>query len=661
MAAETRSRLGRWADRGLTIVAMVGVLAAIAAVVAPAFVDVSALGGHDWDEGESQRLLVVKSLRDYHQFPFWNPYACGGFSAWGSIQGDTVVVSPFLPFYLFLPLVWALRVEVVGVALLAAVGTWLLAGRFTRSAAARAFACIVFVTNGRWAMQAATGHTWHLYYALTPWVFFFFDRAVANVDRIAWKDTFACAVFVALMVYMGAIYPLPQTGLLVAIYALALAVSRRSVRPLAVGAVVGAVGAGLAAPKLLSVWENISRWPRLTESTEFIDLRAFVELLVDHDQDIGHPSAPVAQWGWHEYGMYIGWWALIAIALGMVVARSERARAMKWVVVAAVALGFGNFHPDSPWAKLHQYPLFSSQHVPSRWLYPATLAGALVAIAAAEQWLSRVRWGRRGLELALLVAVASIATDIAEVSNRAMAHSFWMRLRPIAAQQDYHWQTEVPPELQYAVDDYAPPALPATMANVGVIRCTLHPGLNVWAPTGQNGRPLGMGARGREDPEYRGEAYTASGVGTAALVHFSPNRMEVDVTGAKPGDLLVLNQNWDVGWRANGARAWRYRDAVAIPLSQSSEHVVFTYQSRLFWPGCFLAALVVAVAFGVRRAVAVARSARLRSDGDEVQPVHGGEEVLDAPKDREDHPIEGPDAPGADLVTPQDAPGDEPR
>src|SRR5262249_23537166 len=139
------------------------VLAMIAIVVSPFFQDVKHWGWHDWDMVSSFRYLVVKSLKAYHQFPFWNPYTCGGYTAWGYVESDTNLVSPWLPIYLLADERIALRVEVVGTALFSLWGTWLLAGRFARSAAARAFACVVFVVNGRWALQAASGHLMHCY------------------------------------------------------------------------------------------------------------------------------------------------------------------------------------------------------------------------------------------------------------------------------------------------------------------------------------------------------------------------------------------------------------------------------------------------------------------------------------------------------------------
>src|SRR5262249_46766961 len=151
----------------------------------------------------SHRFLVRLSLLRYHQFPSWNPFACGGFTAWGFIEADTVVVSPFLPAYLLFPMNIAIRVEVLGMAILGAVGAYAAASMFTKSHGARALVAVLWALNGRWALQAAAGHTWHLSYAWMPWCFFFFERARNATRSKRWRPIAALAGCFAMLVYSG--------------------------------------------------------------------------------------------------------------------------------------------------------------------------------------------------------------------------------------------------------------------------------------------------------------------------------------------------------------------------------------------------------------------------------------------------------------------------
>src|SRR6185312_240518 len=93
--------VGGWARVAAWLLGWAAVLTAIGIVVAPMLQDRTSLGTHDWDQMESHRYLVVKSIRRFGQFPFWNPYACGGSPSWAGIESGTNVVSPWFPFYLF--------------------------------------------------------------------------------------------------------------------------------------------------------------------------------------------------------------------------------------------------------------------------------------------------------------------------------------------------------------------------------------------------------------------------------------------------------------------------------------------------------------------------------------------------------------------------------
>lgn len=597
-------------SRAAEIVAWAIILAAIAIACAPLFAHTEALGGHDWDTAEANRYLTAKTLTEHGQFPFWNPYACGGHPNWGNVEGGTTLVSPWLPVYLLAPLATALRIEVVGSALLAAIGTWLLSGRFTRSAAARAFVVVVAVVNGRWALQVAAGHVWHLAYAWTPWVLFFFDRATDIKTTRPLRDAALAGAALALMVYTGGIYPLPQAALVLAAYGVLVAITIRSARPLIALMVAGAAALGLSAPKLLPLLDVMARYPRYADSSENVDLGALVETLTARGQDLDSQIAPVPTWSWFEYGAYIGWPALFLLAVGTIATRGPRVSTLKWLGLGLVVLSLGSFHPAAPWSVLHDLPVFRSQHVPSRWLYLAPLLLGCAVAPIVDRMLRAVGRARGVLEAALLVGVAAISLDIATESRLPLSHAFTRELPARAAQPEpaFRQVKDVPASLYYTERDYYAPSLPAMMAGLGTLECATFPGLHHRMRQGDRGP--GMGARGLGDPLYRGEAYTASGVGTARLVSFSPNAMVVEVEDAQPGDRVILNQNFDPGWTVDGARAEKWRDAVAAPITRPAHRFSFQYVPRLFWPGVGLLALTLAALFATRIHALVAAAHR---------------------------------------------------
>ena len=570
-----------WTAFGLALVALAFTAVSTFRALQPVLADWSTWGGHDWDQVTAYRYMFVKSFREFGQFPFWNPYACGGHSAWAMVQGVSNLVSPFMPLYLLSDLRHAIRIELVGTVLIGLSGVWFWTGRFTRSAALRGFAAVCFVLNGRWAMQVATGHDWHWYYALTPWVFLCFDRALRAEDRkVRFTNVGFGAALVALLVYTCAIYPLPHTLFLLGCYALALAVLERSFGPLWILGGIVAFGVGLSAPKLVPALELMARFPRLVDSKEFVELRTLVAALTAPAQSAGRPAAPIPQWGWHEYGMYIGWIPFLALLLCVPQASGESARALRLSGVIGLLFGLGSFHPQAPWSLVHELPMFSSQHVPSRWLYPALLLFLVASVSVLERWLSRFARRRWLPELGLLLVFGYVAVDIGSESNHALAGALTSNMQKVPPAGEYFQTKRVPPELQYDRRGYAPEALPAMFANRGVIDCTMMPAQNVWAPKDETGRVKGIGARGRDESDYRGEAFIESGGGSVRITSWSPNTVEVSYTGATTPDLLVLNQNWDPGWRANGAPATNDSNRVAYPIQNASGQVRFDFRPR---------------------------------------------------------------------------------
>ncbi|NOU26704.1 MAG: hypothetical protein HOO96_02265 [Polyangiaceae bacterium] len=554
------------------------------------------LGGHDWDQMEAHRYLLTKSVRRFGQFPFWNPYGCGGHPSWAGVESGTTIVSPFLPLYLLLPLAAALRIELVGTALLSAAGTWLFVRRLTGSVAVRVFVCAVYVINSRWAFQASVGHTWHLYYAWVPWALWAFDAACEQGSPLSsrWKMVVALAASFAMMVYTGAIYALPQTALLLGGIALFRSVRERNVEPLLLLGIAGPLGGALAAPKLLPALDMMRRYPRTVDSPEFLDLGPFVRILTEGTSALSQYPVHFSHWGLHEYAIYIGpAAATILVAAIYWAPATPRVRSLAWFGVLAMLLGLGSFHEKAPWPLLHNLPIFRSQHVPSRWMYPGLLLLGGVAAAAWERVRLRSRYPRLMEALAWGVALHTTVSIVSE-SESILHDTFSKAPPPVAERSDgFEQHAKVPPTLQYAVADWAPAALPAHIANTGVIECITFPGLNGFAPRDANGRILYLGARGSEEADYHGEAFLPAGVGSASITRWTPNAVTVEVKGARAGDVLVLNQNWDESWRANGAPTIEHAWTNGYRLVSADESVEFRYRPRTLTLGCCLAAAAI--------------------------------------------------------------------
>ncbi len=169
-------------------------------------------------------------------------------------------------------------------------------------------------------------------------------------------------------------------------------------------------------------------------------------------------------------GIYVGIGGAALLLLGVVFVQGRREAALKGLGVILVALGFGAFHPEAPWTLLHKLsPVFRSQHVPSRFLYPAILVLGLVAAAGLGRVITRRADGpvaRRGRRRAGARArrrhrprraEADAASDVDGAPDR------------IPQGRPFHFEAE--PPFQYKVRDWAGPMYLAMLGNTGVINC----------------------------------------------------------------------------------------------------------------------------------------------------------------------------------------------
>ncbi len=565
------------------ILLAIGLLAAcLFYVLAPMLADFSTYGFHDWDSEMAYRYITVLSLK-HGEGPWWHPWLCGGAPAFGYPEGAPNFVSPYLPLYLLTDLRVAFRLEVLGQAIFGLVGTYFFASVLTKSVALRTLLCALFALNGRWALQAAVGHTWHLQYAFMPWAFYCFERSLVP-ER--WRFAFGGGVALALCCYVDGIYPLPHTALLLSLYALMRTLFDRSWVPLRSLSVIAVSAFGLAAPKLFAVADQMRVMPRFIESKEVIGFSDLLAMLTTEHQRYGVHSVPVPAYNWHEWGIYVGTGGVLVLFIGVVGASGSRGLAYKLLGLLCLFLGFGAFGPYAPWALLHRLPVFASQHVPSRFHYPMLLMLGAAFVLAMNQILAPVLAKKPWLDLALFLPVALMAWDMTRFSRTPFEQAFWMRA-PETIPRVAQFEQRLNPSVQYIVRDWAQPMLLAMFANTGVLRCYgVDPTfVSPVVPVSSS--------------DYRGLAFV-EGDGNARVTEWTPNHAVVEVTGAHPGELLFYDMNYDTSWRAGGEPALDVRGLVATRLGSGNERVEFRYFPRTLWwslPLALLSALGVGSSF----------------------------------------------------------------
>jgi len=402
---------------------MYGVLSVVFCL--PLFDQPNALGTNDWDQHLFYYGSVLKSVVEYGQLPFWNPWYCGGNVLWQNPQ--IALLSPLYPLTALMSLQLAMKVNIVLHYWIGFVGMHLLLTRIIGLTFLPAviYLATLVTASGAPAIHLRVGHSVFLPGFYLPLQLYFFFRAVRTG---AWRDIFLAAATLALMVANGGTHILPMSFAALGTFSIVAAIARRDWRPLMLVAAFTVAGLAYSAPKLLPVglfvtgerfWDT--RNP--TEHPDRVTLDILRQTYLVPTPDVG-ARLPQQRHGWHEYGNYLGPAGVLAVAVGLIWALLRRRAADRWfglslalTTVVLFTLSLGEFSRFAPASLATHLPLFSSFRIPSRYTIPFIQFAALTIAWASAAWFSGPRfsgWARAAVAIACLGASAHLI-----VMNRA--------------------------------------------------------------------------------------------------------------------------------------------------------------------------------------------------------------------------------------------------
>ncbi|MEQ1727343.1 MAG: hypothetical protein ABL982_03100 [Vicinamibacterales bacterium] len=558
---------------------------------APLFASPNGLGTHDWDQHLFYYGSVIKSVVEYGQLPFWNPWYCGGNVLWQNPQ--IPLLSPVFPLALVMSLPLAMKINIalhywVGLAgmhlLLTSIGV--------RERAVTIALAAVAVLSGAMAMHLAVGHSVFLPVLYLPLQMYFLIRGIRTG---ALRDAIYAALPLALMIYNGALHAVPMAVAGVGTFSVGAAVGTRSLRPIAIGLLAGVLGFAYAAPKLLPVTLFVSG-DRFVDARTVIDhpdamsaemvLRTYLDRYQNRGLKFEHQRS-----GWYEYGNYIGGVATAAIGGAMLFAfvvpgTRERWLGLSLALTALVFLGLsaGEFSNWAPASLARSVPLFSSFRIPSRYTLAFVLFGSATAGWAWSAAAGEVRLTRPAS--VLLALIASVAALDVAVQTREQFPGVFSRA-PLTRGFRIGGGPTSPLPVDTTTNAYSAdsPMLHGLMTDSGFWRC--YESLQL---------------RRTATPDH--PLIEADGNGSRVFdVRFTPNRIDFSLTAGRDATVVRLNQNAAPGWTsALGA---------VVPDATSGMHAALTpgttgrYAFRFTPPGLiaglFIALLATAASFFLRR------------------------------------------------------------
>ena len=540
------------------ILARIVLFSAVAIMfLAPLFQDFSRLGIHDWDQHEFYHAVPRETVIRYWQFPLWNPYQCGGNVMLANPQ--STFLSPSFLLVLLFGVIPGLKLSVLVHVVVGMYGMYRVGATLGLPRTGRIAAAFIFMLNGAFASHAALGHTTFLPIAFIPWVF---DAYLRSFDDL--RYVVSAAVFSAMMVFGGGVYPFVFTMLFLVVHAVLKAVQLRSPTPLKSMLCVLVLTFLVASVKLVPLIEvqlerSLERRVDPGYTLPLLAL-AFVEDELN-TSDLPYGISPDQVYFWHEYYAYIGIIGLAASLLGAWVSLGDR-----WPLVATclviIMLSFGTNSFIDIWRPAHALPVVRSLRVPSRLNMVFLFC---FAVFSGRAFTSIKRWGVPSSVVSVLVFI--LLADMIYVNGDLFYVSFTRTLPPVGPPRPFH-QVRVPGEDRFKVQ------YPIFLLNLGLVNCY------------EQAKPP-IRARAVSDKGYRGEVYYLSSPGTPELLSFSPNRLVIGVAVTSP-DTLIVNQNHDPGWKGIDRPVRAEDGLIAVDVGPGDTELTLYYRPTSFLLGSLL-------------------------------------------------------------------------
>ena len=565
----------------------------------PILVRPLANGTGDWDQHLFYYASVMRNAA-FGDWPFWNPWYCGGNVLWQNPQ--VPLVSPVYLLALVMPLTLAMKLNVLGHCIAGFLGMHLLLRRIfgVRSPIVVVYLGSLFVFSGAIALHLAAGHSVYLAAFYLPALLYLFFRAAAGDTRSAILG----GVIVGAAILVGGAHVLPLVAVLLGSFGVGALLVARTAKPLMMAVLIVVAGAAYAAPKLVPAALFIRSADfhdrRGVKTPDFMSVEMLRRALWDGSQNKSSKIGPgIQRYAWHEYGNYLGWFGAGLALLGAIWVLLFRRRREYWREISAVIglvfvllLTAGEFAGLAPASLMRNLPFLSSFRIPSRHILLVPLMGA-VCMAAVARVLEGSRTApRRFAEILCAVALCQLA-----VVNRENLRNVF--ILPPTVTEARHLELSPP-----IVATEEPPSVTWTrLGENSMLLRTMEAGvspLNCYEPLllRRIAVPGPTWIWGEGDVTFTDHA-------------FSPNRIAARVTVGNAPVRAVLNQNFANGWSSNVGHIERDpgsgRPSILLPAGYTGT-VVFSFFPPGLWIG--LAGWVLAIALSIfvwRRASAIDR------------------------------------------------------
>lgn len=543
-------------------------------------------GISDWDYYFSYHEVVRRMTLNYSTVPTWNPYICGGTSAIGDPEFPFFTPTFLLELLFGVPV--GIRLAAMAATAIGGLGMLALSYRLRLSAAAGLVAAIIFSFGSVTILELVEGHPNVFAVMYIPWILWAWHRAYLVKPASTWSvasspRTILTGILLALMFFQGGIYLLMY---LAGAFVFLIAVARRRREALLVTAFAGVWALGLAAIKLLPVLFWLAQFQDQAYASSANTLTSLHNIFLGRYLHGSEDVIPNQGGGWHEYGAYIGPFALALVFLGLTkIKQSRTVRLLALAAVIAIAVSLSGPLLKPLFDQAGWLPRSNISRVVLFAILPMSLLAGLGLKhlqAYAKKEMPKKISSVAGALVALL-CLSIITVDLTSLTQALSQQAFVLTPNESTTRAAY--------PVEYTIGDYRTRyhGIDYTRAYAGILAGY---GTQTYCSV-LAAEPAVKTIQHRD--ENQSFLQTSDPEGSIELLSWKPNRIEVQTLVTQSAD-VIINANYAYGWKVNGEAARDVNNRLATNVSPGSHYLLFTYEAPGYGLGRLISGLFILLA-----------------------------------------------------------------
>lgn len=501
------------------------------------------LGTQDWDMHFSYNEFTRKSILEFGEFPFWNPYHCGGFPHFANPQVSVISIQTIL--ILLFGTINGIKYSLVIHAVIGFIGTYILGRYFKLSRMSSILSSIIFCFSGITASYLSAGHIVFISNAFTPIILFLF------INKNIRYSIYLSSIIFSLSFYFGYHISLLQVIMIILVTMLKVLIDRELfyLKRLIQFSLITLI---LTLPKLALSLQLLSMYPRYVAEKSGFELQSILYFFTSKNQSFfNYPNVAKYTFNISENSLYVGIIPTILFVIGVanILLKDKKKIFLVFLACILLWLMLGNTTEYSLYNLIKKLPILDSFRVAQRFRHLLILPTALIVGVGVDSLLQKVLNVKFRYLLYILV-LSYITFDLFIFGNRNFLSSTLIirdkyskiqtHKRLVQQQLPYNFEyIESFPQKFKGDFNFLPWSIEfiALRQGFGIVEC-----YEPFSPITK--------VKNIYDEDYISEAYVVPEAMILPIKSWSPISIKLDINNNESykGMSVVINQNYYPGW-----------------------------------------------------------------------------------------------------------------